>query len=203
MHPSIFIAQADNSATAACTWWVENVVGQSNGSLHQSGQDDVAETVSAPRVAKVRRCGDLILKQTINETVTLIGSANSATTTISTTNESSVHSQSQQQQQLQQQQQQQQRKKQLIVIGGKIQAEADGQGLKSGPPAVSLTTRRLVTTVSASSSIDPLIADREKRKIERILSESLLAQKKDQIASTRNVVKPPLSKSKALLTKKR
>ena len=45
---------------------------------------------------------------------------------------------------------------------------------------------------SSASALDPLVADREKRKLNRMISDVLIAQRKDDSVSTRNIVKPKL-----------
>jgi hypothetical protein len=133
--------------------------------------------------------GSIIVEDAPTQTVNGASSASS-------TNESSAHSHSHQRHQLQLLQQQQQNLNQVIV-GTSTGFAIVGKGL---PQQASLSVRapsiqlmmQASSFSSSASALDPLVADREKRKLNRMISDVLIAQRKDDSVSTRNIVKPKL-----------
>ena len=114
------------------------------------------------------------------------GNGSSATST----NDSSVHSHSQQRQQQQQLQHQPKQPQQPQQLGTGTTGLVARKGLNQPSLAIRAPSIQLMMQASSSfAGLDPLVADREKRKIDRQISDVLINQKKDNSVSTRNIVK--------------
>lgn len=114
------------------------------------------------------------------------GNGSSATST----DDSSVHSHSQQRQQQQQLQHQPKQPQQPQQLGTGTTGLVARKGLNQPSLAIRAPSIQLMMQASSSfAGLDPLVADREKRKIDRQISDVLINQKKDNSVSTRNIVK--------------